>query len=279
MVQRYVELAASLGRLEGRQISVDASPVAIRGDAVRVEQILNNLIVNAMKFTAPGGKIRIAVTDENGQAVLRVQDDGVGIASDMLPRVFDAFTQGERKLDQGKGGLGIGLTLVRRLAELQGGTVHAHSAGDGEGSEFVVRFPAIDEPSGPAMRRSVPSLDATAQRVLIIEDNADTLESLHAVLAADGHEVHGAADGEAGIEMAERTRPSVVLVDIGLPGIDGYEIARRLRARQAELGVQWRLIALTGYGQPEDVARAKEAGFDTHLVKPVAPMALQAAMA
>jgi CheY-like chemotaxis protein len=206
-----------------------------------------------------------------------VRDNGVGISADLLPRIFKMFTQVERSISRARGGLGIGLTLVRNLAELHGGSVEALSNGEGQGSEFVVRFPlarAVESRERPA----TSPLAVTAHRVLVIEDNTDARESLHAVLASDGHEVHDAADGEAGIEMAERTRPDIVLVDIGLPRIDGYEVARRLRARQASLGVRWRLIALTGYGQPEDVRRAEEAGFDTHLVKPVLPAALLKAM-
>jgi len=225
------------------------------------------------------------VREEGGQAVLRVSDDGVGISPELLPRVFELFTQGERTLDRSEGGMGIGLTLVRRLALLQGGSAEARSAGAGQGSEFIVRFPLMREES-VASADVIPGAASAAmardpiprRRVLIIEDNDDARESLHAVLAAEGHEVHEAADGAQGIEMAQRLRPDIVLIDIGLPLVDGYEVARRLRASQASLGVRWRLIALTGYGQREDVRRAEEAGFDTHLVKPVSPSALQSAM-
>jgi len=279
--QRCVDLLTGLGQLEGRTVSVETEPVVINADVVRVEQIIVNLLANAVKFTSPGDTIRVAVLEEGGEAVLRVQDDGMGIASDLLPRVFELFTQGPRKHERSQGSLGIGLTLVRMLAELHGGRVQARSAGAGEGSEFIVRLPLIDGPVWKAQRRTGQASAATtrALRVLIIEDNVDARESLHAVLALDGHEVHEAGDGAQGIEIAERVRPDVVLVDIGLPGLDGYEIARRLRMKQEKLGVQWRLIALTGYGQPEDVRRATEAGFDIHLVKPVLPPALQVAMA
>jgi signal transduction histidine kinase len=281
-VRRYVELLKGLGRLELRTVTVDVQPVAVHADAVRLEQIFGNLLSNAMKFTEPGGEIRVIVLEEGGEAVLRVQDDGAGISAELLPRVFDLFTQGKRKFDRGQAGLGVGLTLVRTLAELQGGRVQAHSAGIGEGSEFIVRFPLVDEPSGPAMRRPAGSsvtFDSGVRRILIIEDNADARESLHAVLAADGHDVYEAADGEIGLAKAEEVRPDVVLVDIGLPGIDGYEVARQLRRMRATFGTNWRLIALTGHGQPEDVLRAKEAGFDSHLVKPIVITTLQAAMA
>ena len=278
-VRRCVDLLAGMGKLGGRLVTVDTEPVLVNADPVRLEQIVGNLISNAAKFTAPGGTIRVLVRDEGGKATLRVQDDGIGIAPELLPRVFDLFTQGERQLDRGQGGLGIGLTLVRKLTELHGGSAQAHSAGAGQGSEFVVRFPPAKKPARAAEPQAGTSPVLTAHRVLIIEDNADAREALRAVLSMEGHEVHEAADGEEGIAMAERIGPGVVLVDIGLPRVDGYEIARRLRAKEASLGVQWRLIAITGYGQPEDVQRARDAGFDAHLVKPVLPAALQAAMA
>jgi signal transduction histidine kinase/CheY-like chemotaxis protein len=281
-VRRYAELLLGLGRLEGRKLAVDAHAVTINADVVRLEQIVGNLISNAVKFTSAGGSIRIAVLDEGGKATLRVQDDGIGIGPELLPRVFDLFTQGERRHERSHGGLGVGLTLVRKLAEMHGGSVQAISAGAGEGSEFVVRFPLVEEPDGPAARRGAalePPPEKAALSVLVIEDNADAREALVAVLASEGHAAYQAGNGEEGVEVAERARPDIVLVDIGLPGVDGYEVARRLRAREADLGATWRLIALTGYGQPEDVRRARDAGFDAHLVKPVLPQALEAVMA
>jgi CheY-like chemotaxis protein len=281
-----VELYRGMGRLEGRTVNVETESVMVNADPLRLEQIVGNLLSNAVKFTDAGGTIRIAVREEGGRGVLHVQDDGVGIPGDLLPRVFDLFTQGERRVESAHGGLGIGLTLVRTLTELHGGTVQARSAGEGQGSEFVVRFPSARIiPAAASSKGVIPAAAPAAMgrdpihRILIIEDNDDARESLQAVLSLDGHEVHEAPDGEAGVEVAERVRPDTVLVDIGLPGIDGYEVARRLRAAQSSLGVQWRLIALTGYGQPEDVRRATEAGFDAHLVKPVMPTALQEAMA
>jgi signal transduction histidine kinase len=275
-----LELLQDSERREGRTLAIDTQPVVIRGDIARVEQIMGNLLSNAVKFTRADGTIRVSVREEGGQAVLRVSDDGVGIPPELLPRVFELFTQGERTLDRSEGGMGIGLTLVRRLAELQRGSAEARSAGAGQGSEFIVRFPLASEPPViPAAASAAMGRDPISTlRVLIIEDNADARESLHAVLTAEGHEVHEAADGAQGIEMAQRLRPDIVLIDIGLPLVDGYEVARRLRASQASLGVRWRLIALTGYGQRDDVRRAEEAGFDTHLVKPVFPAALQKAM-
>jgi signal transduction histidine kinase/ActR/RegA family two-component response regulator len=296
-----VDLLRDVGRHEGRTLTIDAHPVVIRADAARVEQIVGNLLSNAVKFTSTDGTIRVMVREEGGMAVLRVQDDGIGISGELLPEVFELFVQGERTLDRREGGMGIGLTLVRKLAELQGGSAEARSAGPGEGSEFIVRFPLATErvasepavipgAAPPVIPGAAPpvipgaAIAAMARdpipkpRVLIIEDNLDAREALHAALTAEGHEVHDAVDGEKGIEIAERVRPDVVLVDIGLPQLDGYEVARRLRAIEASLGVHWRLIALTGYGQPEDVRRAEQAGFDAHLVKPVFPSALQEAM-
>ena len=276
--ERHVELLKSLGRLDARTVTVDAQPVAVSADPVRLEQILGNLLANAMKATAPGGTIRVIVVAENGEAVLRVQDDGAGIAPELLPRVFDLFTQGKRRLERSQGGLGIGLTLVRTLAEMHGGSVEARSAGVGEGSEFVVRLPLVEDPAD--MRRSGPAPAVRkAHRILIIEDNPDARDALQTALEMEGHEVGAAGDGEEGLAIAERSRPDIVLVDIGLPGIDGYEVARRLRARESALSVRWRLIALTGHGQPEDLRRAREAGFDSHLVKPVLPQELGVAMA
>jgi CheY-like chemotaxis protein len=277
-VRGCVDTVAHPARREGRTLTIDTEPLMIDADAVRLEQVVCNLVANALKFTAAGGTIRVAARSEGGYAVLRVEDDGIGIPPELLPKVFDLFTQGAQTLDRSEGGLGIGLTLVRTLAELHGGSAEVSSAGPGKGSEFIVRFPLARHVAESAVQPALSPPTTTARRVLIIEDNADARESFQAVLASEGHEVHEAADGEQGIEVAERTRPDIVLVDIGLPRIDGYEVARRLRALQQSLGVKWRLIALTGYGQPEDVRRAEEAGFDTHLVKPVNVVALQKAI-
>jgi signal transduction histidine kinase len=251
---RYVELVTSLGRMEDRKVNVEVEPVTILADPVRLEQILGNLLTNAVKFTAPAGVIRVAVLEEDGQAVLRVQDDGVGIAPELLPRVFEPFTQGKRRLNRSRGGLGVGLTLVRTLAELHGGEVQARSAGIGEGSEFVVRFPIVEDEPGPSQRRpSATGAGMTTQSILIIEDNVDARETLREVLALDGHDVHEAGDGEEGIAVAQRVRPDTILVDIGLPGIDGYEVAA---AVAIERGIPRRALAAHrahGLRQPEDV--------------------------
>ena len=215
----------------------------------------------------------MTVRRDGQDAELQVRDSGIGIPAPLLPRVFDLFMQGDHSLDRSKGGLGIGLTLVRRLIELHGGKVGADSAGEGHGSVFTVRLPAIVRPaaiaSAAASRAPIPT-----RRVLVIEDNEDSRQSLLELIRELGHDVHEAAGGLAGVESALALAPDLALVDIGLPGLDGYEVARRLRGHP--IGRRVRLVALTGYGLPEDRQRAIEAGFDRHLVKPVDPAQLAA---
>ncbi len=253
-------------------------PVVVRGDAVRLEQVVVNLLDNAVKYTPPGGRIELAVERVGDEAVLRVRDSGVGMTPELVPRVFDLFAQAERSLDRADGGLGLGLTLVRRLVEQHGGTVAASSGGANRGSEFVVSVPVVGEaPAAPVHRAAVPAPGSDmARRVLVVEDNVDAREALHALLELSGHSVELAGDGPSGIEAVRRVRPEVVLVDIGLPGLDGYQVAAALRA---EWGANLRLVALTGYGQPEDRTRALAAGFDAHLVKPVDPDRLNRVLA
>ncbi len=212
---------------------------------------------------------------EGSLAALVVHDTGVGMAPEVLPHVFDAFFQAQQAPDRAQGGLGLGLTLVRRLVELHGGTVTADSPGPGGGSTFTVRLPRVD-PLRPA---ALPALAGPVRslRVLVIEDNADARETLTVALALAGHQVHDAADGVEGMALAAAVTPDVVLIDIGLPGLDGYEVARRLRARPE--GRTALLVALTGYGREEDRRRAEEAGFDAHLVKPADPARLLALLA
>jgi len=268
-------LAAS-GRTERHRVTMDLEPVWADVDETRFEQIVNNLVGNALRFTPAAGTIEITLRAEHGDAVLRVRDTGVGIAPEMLSHVFDLFAQGERGPDRGAGGLGLGLTLVRRITELHGGRVEAASEGTGHGSTFTVRLPALATPPAPAPAASAtaPS-NGRARRILVVEDNTDAREMLRHLLHLAGHDVHEAADGPGGLEAALRLRSDVALVDVGLPGFDGYQLARRVRG---STGPSIYLVALTGYGQPDDRRQAMEAGFDAHLVKPVNPEALLAAI-
>ncbi|QJE02725.1 response regulator [Massilia forsythiae] len=245
----------------------------VDGDATRLEQIASNLIDNALKYTPAGGSIDIAVGCDGADVVLTVRDSGVGIAADLLPQVFDVFVQGSISIDRSQGGLGIGLSLVRRLVELHGGSVSARSPGPNGGSTFEIRLPraqAAVQAAAPA-----PAQPAGGKpTVLLIEDNEDGREMMAIMLSSYGYTVLQSADGLQGVELAQASLPDVALVDIGLPGIDGYEVARRLRREAATRGI--RLIALTGYGLAEDQRRVLEAGFDRHLVKPVDLAALLA---
>jgi PAS domain S-box-containing protein len=255
-------------------ISVHTTPTWISADPTRLEQVLTNLLANAVKYTPAGGEITVTVRRDGNYAILAVRDTGTGIRAELLPRVFELFVQGDRSLERSAGGLGIGLTLVRQLVELHGGTVEASSPGVGRGSTFTVRLPVLATPpeSDDAAR---PPTTTPARRVLVVEDNDDAREMLRNLLHLFGHEVHEACDGATGVEEARRVRPDAALIDIGLPGIDGYEVARRIRADVPGA----RLVALTGYGQPEDRERALAAGFDVHLVKPVDPEQLQRLLA
>jgi CheY-like chemotaxis protein/anti-sigma regulatory factor (Ser/Thr protein kinase) len=255
------------GKLERHIVRFKGAPVWIDADATRIDQIVVNLVTNALKYTPAGGLIKVQVTRSAGKAELRVEDDGIGIDPDLLPRVFDLFFQGKPPLDRLQGGLGIGLTLVKRLAELHGGSVEAHSHGEGTGTVFIVKLPVIAPPRSETAPHAVP--EVAARRVLIVEDNDDARETLRTLLELWHHTVEEAADGPSGIEAALRFEPDVAIIDLGLPGLDGYEVARHLRASAG--GKRARLVALTGYGAPKDAARAREAGFDTHLVKPVDP--------
>jgi signal transduction histidine kinase/ActR/RegA family two-component response regulator len=285
LVRRPIDLApavrhalASLtasGRTERHRIALDLETAWADVDETRFEQIVNNLVGNAIRFTPAAGAIEITLRAAGGEAVLRVRDTGVGIAPGMLPRVFDLFTQGERGPDRGAGGLGLGLTLVRRIAELHGGRVEAASEGPGHGSTFTVYLPAVATPPAPVAPPEAAARNGAPRRILVVEDNDDAREMLHHLLRLAGHEVLEATDGPSGLEATLRARPDVALVDVGLPGFDGYELARRVRAT-GDSSIY--LVALTGYGQPDDRRQAMESGFDAHLVKPVNPEALLAAI-
>ncbi len=252
------------------RLTVRTEPVTVSADPTRIEQVITNLVENALKYTPVGGTIDVELFRDGDDAVVRVTDTGAGIPSEMLPRIFELFAQGAQTLDRSLGGLGIGLTLSRRLVELHGGTIDAFSEGPNRGAQFVVRLPVnASHPVAPALP---PRGRVRVRNVLIIEDNDDARETLRLLLESLGHQVSDAGDGRDGVALALRTRPDVVLVDLGLPGIDGYQVARSIRA--SGLGQAVRLIAVTGYGQTEDRERSAEAGFDAHLVKPVSPAAL-----
>ena len=256
---------------ERRQVvslALPAAPLYVQADPARLEQIIVNVLNNASKYTPPDGRIRVVVSREGDEAVLRICDTGIGIAADMLPRIFELFVQGDQSLAHTSGGLGIGLTLVHRLVTLHRGRVEAHSEGLGRGSQFTIALPVSQ--TSPTHR---PSGEAPVGRgptaaVLLIEDNGDARQSLRTLLEHEGHRVDEAADGASGLAHAEASEPDIVLIDIGLPNLDGYEVARRIRARR---GTRPILVAITGYGQADDRRRALEAGFDAHLTKPVVP--------
>jgi PAS domain S-box-containing protein len=271
-VRRCLVTLESTERLARHVVSVEAEPVWIHADGARIEQIVMNLLSNALKFTPHGGRIVVRVGREGDEAVLQVADEGVGITADLLPSVFDLFVQGAGEPDH-RSGLGVGLTLVRRMAELHGGRVQGASGGPGQGSVFTVRLPALVDPPQEDARAAKAPDAPRRQRILIIEDNPDNREMMRILLETSGHEIHEAPDGVSGVEMTIQLQPDTVLIDIGLPGIDGYEVARQIRSKLRDRS---RLIALSGYGQEKDRQRAFEAGFDDHLLKPVDPSRLLA---
>ena len=246
------------------QLEAGSDPMIATGDATRLEQVVMNLIANAIKYTPAGGRVEVELRRRGAHALLYVRDTGVGLSPDVLPHVFDLFMQAEHSLARAQGGLGIGLTLVRSLVELHGGSVAAASEGTGQGSTFTVRLPlapAAAIPGAPPAKRPVPPL-----HILVVEDSADNRESLVLLLRQLGHRVDAAEDGQTGLDRLADLRPQVALIDIGLPRLDGYQVAQRARERT---GAHTFLIALTGYGQPEDQRRAYQSGFDAHLTKPL----------
>ncbi len=248
-------------------LALPPEPIAVHADPARLAQVVSNLLDNATKYTPAGGSIWLDAEHRDGTAVLRVRDSGAGLAPDLVPNVFDLFVQGDRSLARTRGGLGIGLTIVRRLIELHGGRVHAHSAGIGRGSEFVVELPVTHAPPAAERAGGAPPSDAAAPlRVLVVEDNQDSAESLATVIGHWGHDVRVALDAAAALETVENWRPHVVVSDLGLPRMDGFELARRVR--RCPTGSDALLIALSGYGRDQDKQAAADAGFDHHLVKP-----------
>lgn len=263
-------------------VTLPKEEVCVAGDAVRLKQILCNLLVNAAKYTPSHGHIAVTLTRETDSAVIRVVDDGVGIAPELLPHVFflNRFVQSQQSLDRQQGGLGLGLTLVRRLVEMHGGSVTAQSLGLKQGSVFVVRLPLMAHGEiqlpVPVPVAQHPELSSSLH-ILVIEDDADSAKTTQMLLELQGHQVHIAFNGAAGIESAEHFKPDVIMLDIGLPGMNGYEVAKKLRKLPATHGTM--LIALSGYGQEEDIQKSVAAGFDHHLVKPADSTELQALLA
>ena len=259
-------------------MSIPEPDLWLEVDAVRMSQVIGNLLHNAAKFTRGAGRIAIAARRRQDVLEIEVADEGMGIAPEMLPVVFELFAQGDRTLARSQGGLGIGLSLVKGLVEMHGGTVEAKSPGPGQGSTFTIRLPLATLRAAPPP--AVPGLTGAAaqslHRVLIVEDNLDSAEAMQMLLSGMGHEVVVANDGRAAPDVARAFQPDVILLDIGLPGIDGYELAKLLRAMPETRAA--RLIAVSGYGQQKDRARSLSAGFDLHLVKPVDPARLNEAI-
>jgi CheY-like chemotaxis protein len=253
-------------------VSLPAESIWLEVDPARMEQVISNLLSNAAKYTEPCGRIWLAAERQGPEAILRVKDTGIGILPEMLPRVFDLFVQADRALDRAQGGLGIGLTIVNALVQMREGKVEAHSPGVGKGAEFIIRLPVVPEVAPIKPEEWLPKpAKSRPLRLLVVDDNRDTVDSLAMLLRLNGHEVSTADSGPAGLKAALSETPDVVLLDLGLPGIDGYEVARRIREKTDKP----LLIAMTGYGQTEDRERSKEAGFEYHLVKPVDPVKLQ----
>ncbi len=270
IVEQAVEAVRAQYRSMNQELTVTwpQTPLLLDADPARLAQVVGNLLNNACKFTEKGGRVWLTIEQDGDQAVIRVRDTGIGIAAEDLPLVFEMFAQVDTSLERSRDGLGIGLTLVKTLVEMHGGTVQADSDGAGRGSEFTVRLPVLAETAQP-LSKPAPSepLPAVRRRLLIVDDSRDGAESLAMLLEFGGHETHMAHDGVEAIDAAERLRPDAVLLDIGLPRLNGYEVCSRIRGEP--WGKDMVLVALTGWGQDEDRQRSKNAGFDAHMVKPV----------
>ena len=280
ILDRAVEAARPVLDEKGHAIAVirPREPAYVSADAGRIEQVLLTLLTNAARHTPSGGRVSASVEAAGGEVVFRVRDSGVGIDPQVIGRIFDPFSQAERGLERAEGGLGIGLTVAKSLVELHGGRIAASSEGTGRGSEFRVVLPAVSVPARTAARIAAPAgiPDPPRRRVLVVDDHADSGEMLATLLELWGHEVQLAKDGQAALEVADRIAPDVVLLDIGLPILNGFEVARRLKCNPRTADAL--LVAVTGYGQDADRARALEAGFTRHLVKPVSPEMLREAL-
>jgi signal transduction histidine kinase len=280
VLNHAVESARPLIEALGHKLAValPTRPVHLEADATRLEQVLVNLLNNAAKYTKQGGYITLMAERQGDEAVIRVRDNGIGIRPELLAKVFDLFVQSERSLDRSQGGLGIGLTLVKKLVEMHGGSVEAHSEGTDKGSEFVVRLPALpsdgSEPEAPSEQNALAS---GKLRVLVVEDAEDVAQSLKMLLVFWGHDVRVVHDGLAALVAYRTYQPDVVLLDIGLPGMNGYDVAKQLRRQQGKKRPF--IMAVTGYGQDEDKRESQEAGFDYHMTKPVEPDELQTLLA
>jgi signal transduction histidine kinase/ActR/RegA family two-component response regulator len=279
LVDHALEASGPLIEERAHQVAVElpTEPVVLRGDSARLEQVLTNLLNNAAKYTPPEGKIEIAAELAGDQVRITVKDNGIGFPGEMREGLFQPFGQAEHALDRAGGGLGLGLALARSLVEMHGGTISAHSDGPGLGSEFMINLPAAEEgleaEPAPEPQTTVAGRPVRSLRILVVDDNRDAAESLAVLLGMWGHEASVALDGPGALEVLRRQRPEVVLLDIGLPEMDGYEVSRRLR--RTKEGRRVLLVAVTGYGQREDRRLSKEAGFDDHLVKPVEPTFLR----
>ncbi|HEX5122823.1 MAG TPA: ATP-binding protein, partial [Rhodanobacteraceae bacterium] len=272
VVSQAVEMIEPLVKEKRQRLSTTTyRALRVQGDPARLVQCVANVLTNAVKYTDAGGTIQLEVREDDGDALVSVTDNGIGIPADLQARVFDLFVQGERALDRSQGGLGIGLSVVKRLVEMHGGRVSVASEGAGRGSRFEMRLPLLERVAPAEVR--APAIEVTPRRILVVDDNEDAADSLTMVLQLDGHEVACAYTGEDALVLAPAFRPDIALLDVGLPRMDGYELASRLRAMPGFERVC--LVALTGYGQPGDRERALAAGFDSHLVKPAEYGALQ----
>jgi CheY-like chemotaxis protein/two-component sensor histidine kinase len=269
VIETAVETSRSHIEAAGHKLLVNmpSETIFIEADSARLAQVFSNLLNNAAKYTRHGGVVSIGAERQEGQALLRVKDNGIGIPPELLPRIFDLFVQEEYSTGNEFGGLGVGLTLVRKLVELHGGSVEAQSAGRDQGSEFIVRLPLAGEPAVPEKPSGSAPLTAPCWRILIVDDRPEQTRTMRMLLARMGHEPHIASDGVNALRILEEFPCDVGLIDIGLPGMSGYDLARRIRERPKFKDMI--LIAQTGWGRDEDRQRSREAGFDHHLVKPI----------